>query len=105
MNEINLKGGARIGMTNASYPLATLKVNQDRLELKAALIGKLTFQAVDIISIEPYILIPFIGQGIKIKHNVASYKKQVIFWTFKNPKMLIKQIEATGFIGEKDEFV
>lgn len=105
MKELKLTGGARVGMFNASFPFATLKVNQDRLELKVSMIGKLIFQVSDIISIEPYTIIPLIGQGIKINHTVADYKQQVIFWTFKNPRALIRQIEATGFIGERDEFV
>lgn len=105
MNEIEIKGGARIGFSNSSFPLATLKVNKDRLELKVTFIGTLTFQATDIISIEPHIVIPFIGQGIKITHMVPNYKKKVIFWTFKNPQLVIRQIESTGFIGEKDFLV
>ncbi|GAB5552269.1 MAG: hypothetical protein Sapg2KO_18600 [Saprospiraceae bacterium] len=105
MNEIEIKGGARVGSTHCSFPLATLKVDKDRLILKVAFIGTLIFRATDIISIEPYIVIPLIGQGIKITHTVTNYKKRVIFWTFKNPQSVIRQIESTGFIGEKDFFV
>ena len=77
MNELQLTGGARIGMANATFPFATLKVNKDKLELNASIVGNLTFQASDIISIEPYTMIPILGQGIKINHKTSSalYKK------------------------------
>jgi len=81
MVEIKKTGGARIGMANATWPFATLKANKDRLELNATIIGTLVFKPNDIISIEPYGLIPFIGRGIRINHRVDKYKSKVIFWT------------------------
>src|SRR5690606_26784601 len=103
MNELQLTGGARIGMANASIPFATLKVNKDRLELNASIVGNLTFQAADIISIEPYTMIPIIGQGIKINHKVPTYKERVIFWTFKDPNFVVRQIQETGFLSNKNQ--
>ena len=100
MRELQLTGGARIGMANATIPFATLKVNKDRLELNASVIGNLTFHSTDIVSIEPYTLIPLIGQGIKINHNVSDYKERVIFWTLKNPSHVIQQIRETGFFKD-----
>ncbi|MFK7774169.1 MAG: hypothetical protein AB8F94_18605 [Saprospiraceae bacterium] len=97
MTKYELTGGARIGMANATWPLAKLKVNQDKLEINATIIGNLVFQPSDIISIEPYTQIPFLGQGIKINHKVEGYNSKVIFWTFKNPKTVIDEIKKTGF--------
>lgn len=102
MNEIKLTGGARIGMANATWPLATLKVNSEKLELNAGIIGNMSFQASDIISLEPYKSLPFIGKGIKINHKVASYNERVIFWTFQDPSSLIKQIQETGFLNQTE---
>lgn len=102
MNELQLTGGARIGMANATFPFATLKVNKDRLELNASIIGNLTFQSSDILSIEPYTMIPIIGQGIKINHRVSSYKEKVIFWTFKDPDTVVRQIQSTGFLSNQN---
>ena len=42
-------------------------------------------------------MIPIIGQGIKINHRNPKYKEKVIFWTFKNPNEVIRQIKQTGF--------
>lgn len=102
MNELLLTGGARIGMANVTFPFATLKVNKDRLELNASIVGNMTFQASDIISIEPYTMIPILGQGIKIKHKVANYKERVIFWTFKDPNSVVRQIQETGFLSNQN---
>ena len=99
MDEIKKTGGARIGMMNATWPFATLKVNENNLELNATILGKLVFTPQDIISIEPYGLIPVLGQGIKINHRVKSYNSKVIFWTMGNPRDLIKKIEGIGFLG------
>ncbi|BDD03976.1 hypothetical protein [Aureibacter tunicatorum] len=103
MIELQLTGGARIGMANATFPFATLKVNKDRLELNASIVGNLTFQSSDIISIEPYTMIPILGQGIKINHTVSNYKEQVIFWTFKNPKSVVQRIKETGFLSNENQ--
>ena len=101
MNELKLTGGARIGMAKASFPLATLKVNKDRLELNVFFVGNLTFQSSDIISIEPYT--PFLRQGIKINHKVANYKEQVIFSTSQNPELVVQQIKDTGFLNNENQ--
>jgi len=93
MTELKVTGGARIGFANASWTFATLKVSKNQLELNASIIGNLLFQPSDIISIIPYSKIPILGQGIKINHKVETYKKKVIFWTYKNPELVINQIK------------
>ena len=103
VNELKITGGARIGMANATWPFATLKVNKDKFELNASILGKLVFQPSNIKSIDPYTQIPIVGQGIKINHNVESYNQKVIFWTFKNPQTVINQIEQTGFLNNQQE--
>ena len=102
MNELRLTGGARIGMANATFPFATLKVNKEHLELNASILGNLSFQPSDVISIEPYTLIPILGQGIKINHKVPTYKERVIFWAFKDPIAIIKQIHDIGFLNNEN---
>lgn len=99
MNELKEIGGARIGMANATWPFANLTVNENRLTLNASIIGNLTFKPSDIISIEPYSVIPLLGQGIRIHHKVNNYKEKVVFWTFKSPQELINKIEQTGFLN------
>lgn len=96
--KFTLTGGARIGMANASFPLANLSVDREILKINASIVGSLMFQSKDIISIEPYMYIPLIGQGIKINHRVENYNSKVIFWTFKDPNFVIEEIKKTGFL-------
>jgi len=98
MNDLEIKGAARIGMMRVTYPFARLKVNKDQLELKTSISGDMSFQASDIVSIEPYTIMPIIGQGIKITHNKTSYEDKVIFYGFLSPKTLIEKIKLIGFL-------
>ena len=101
MNQINITGGARIGMFNARWPLANLIVTKELLELNAPLMN-LVFKTDDIVSIEPYTIassMPSFGQGIKINHRIPNYKEKIIFWT-QNPNELINQIKQTGFLDK-----
>lgn len=96
MTQISFTGGARIGMANATWPFASLKVSKDRLDLNATIVGNLVFRPEDVISIEPYS--GMMSSGLKINHRVTKYKDKVIFWTFKNPNEIIRQIRQTGFL-------
>lgn len=97
MNIFELTGGARIGRANATFPFATLKVTRDTLDINASIVGNLVFQPSNVYGIEPYGVIPLIGQGIKIIHNVSEYPEKVIFWTTKDPEEVLNCIAATGF--------
>jgi hypothetical protein len=96
-DQFKLTGGARIGRANATWPFATLTVTRDRLDLNVSLIGSYSFTADQIISIEPYGLIPLLGRGIKISHRVPNYKQKMIFWSWNDPKEVIRNINRTGF--------
>ncbi|PID28396.1 MAG: hypothetical protein CSB55_05355 [Candidatus Cloacimonadota bacterium] len=96
-DEISIRGGARTGLFNVTFPFAKLIISQNKLELNIFILGKFIFSSKDVISIEPYVLIPFLGQGIKINHSVKSYDSEIIFWTFNNPQELIEKINETGF--------
>lgn len=100
MKKFELTGGARIGMANATWPFATLKVNKEKLELNASIIGSLVFKPKDIFSIEIYKMIPLLGQGIKINHRISKYNQKVIFWTLRDPSTVIDQIRQTGFFDD-----
>lgn len=80
-------------MSNATWPFAKLSVSPGKLELNASVIGNLVFRPKDIISLEPYYSM---SQGIRIRHRVANYKTEVIFWSG-NAVEFIKQIHAMGF--------
>lgn len=44
MTQLNLTGGARIGMANATWPFASLKVTRERLDLNASIYKSLNIQ-------------------------------------------------------------
>lgn len=97
MEKLEITGGARIGLANATWPFATFKVSKDKLELNASIVGNLVFLPKDIISIEPYTKFTFIGKGIKINHRITNYDSEVIFWTLQDPLTVINQIRQLGF--------
>jgi len=95
MNDIEETGGAKIGLTHATWPFAKLTVNKNVLQLNASVIGNLYFRPSDIISIEPSSFLS--GSGIKINHKVEKYSSKVIFLT-SGGSDLISRIESTGFL-------
>lgn len=99
--EVKKTGGARVGMFNTTWPFATLKVNSCKLELSTGFMGDFVFRSEDVSSIEPYGLIPIIGQGIRINHHVKSYNQKIIFWYLGNPHSLIEEIKETTFLDTK----
>lgn len=98
MNEtFTLTVGALIGNNNATYPFTTLRVNKETLTLDASVVGYLVFEPKDIMSIEPYSLIPAVGKGIKISHRIPHYEPNVIFWTVNEPEPVIQWIRTSDF--------
>lgn len=95
--EIRKIGGARVGLFNVTWPFATLKVDLNTLELSTVFMGNYTFKSDDIISIKPYGVIPFMGRGIRINHQVKGYDPKIVFWTLGSPEKLIKKIHKTQF--------
>jgi len=102
MNELRFSGGARIGWSKVTSPLATLVVTSDTLELNAGMIGKVTLRAEEIESIEVHTFFPLISKGVKINHKVKQYNQRVIFWSTDRPETIIRQILESGFLSIED---
>lgn len=99
--EVKVTGGASVGMARATWPFATLKVTKKRLELNATIIGNLVFKPSDITSIE---VVDGLGaRSLKINHKVANYKNKVVFHASGDIRLLLKQIEQTGFLDNREE--
>ncbi len=99
---LSITGGARVGWINATWPLAKLIVQKNKIDLNAKLIGKYSFTQEQIISIKKHTTIPILGWGIQIVHNVSEYPKKIIFWSFRNPESIITKIRETGFLPSAD---
>jgi len=97
---VKATGGGRVGWANATWPLATLKVDSRVLTLRVWPFGTYTFNRDEIISLENHGC--FVSPGIKITHNVSEYPLNIIFWHFGNSEKLIQKILRTGFIPAAD---
>lgn len=97
----HMRGGARIGFVNYTWPLATLECDASQLCVATTMFGlfetgrhRLTRDQV--VSIEPYGVIPVIGDGIRIRHTAPDVPEKIIFWC--NPDSTLKAIASAGFI-------
>ncbi|MEP4546967.1 MAG: hypothetical protein ABJ000_12370 [Saccharospirillum sp.] len=97
-SEKKWRGGARIDLMNATWPFAKLKVTKTELDLRVTFFGKYVFKPEDVERVEAYGLIPFVGKGVRIHHNVAGYPKKIIFWYLCfSPKEIVHTIKSLGF--------
>ncbi|MGM0934620.1 MAG: hypothetical protein ACQEWD_14370 [Bacteroidota bacterium] len=92
-SNIKYIGGSRIGSRNLTFPFASLNISKEKLELKNTGFQNLIFYPEDILNIEEVYYFPFIAQGIKIKHNNPGYAKNIIFWSYNDPKKIIQTIQ------------
>jgi len=99
--EFELTGGATYGLMNATWPFATLRVNKNELELNISLLGNLHFRPEDMVSITTSGM-SFFSSGIRIIHKVKGYYSTVIFNSFTNADSILRQIQQTGFLDNKE---
>jgi hypothetical protein len=91
-------GGARLDSKNATWPFARLELTAEKLVLQVAFFGNFTFSPSQVTKVEPYGLIPFIGKGVRIHHQIASYPEKIVFWYLcANPQPLVDKIRSSGF--------
>ena len=98
MNELKVRGGARVGWLNATWPFATLTATSRQLSLAAAFSGTFDFAPGEVAALEVHGSIPLLGTGLRIVHTRPDYPPNLIFWCFGNPRKLIERIEALGFM-------
>lgn len=105
----HVRGGARIGFVNYTWPLATLDCDASQLCVATTMFGlfetgrhRLTCDQV--VSIEPYGIIPVLGDGIRIRHTAPDVPEKIIFWC--DPDSTLRAIASAGFIpaGKASEF-
>jgi len=94
---MKLRGGARVGWTNASWPLAKLSASPEKLTISICILGTYSFAPDQVLAIERYVKIPFLGWGVQIHHCVADYPQRVIFWCLGNPNTILQGIRDAGF--------
>jgi len=93
-----MTGGARVGWTSASWPLAKISANPDELAISIRLLGNYSFKPEEVATIEKYVRIPVLAQGIRICHCKPDYPQRVIFWCTGDPDKTIQRIRDSGFL-------
>jgi len=97
MDNFEETGGVRIGNFKATWPFATLKVSEFKLELNASIKGNFVFKRSDIVSITPHNSI--LGSSIRITHRVEKYNKDIFFTFLGNAEERLAEIAQTGFLN------
>lgn len=97
MNTFEETGGVRIGGFKATWPFATLKVSEFKLELNASIRGNFVLKRSDIITITPHTSI--LGGSITITHRVEKYNKDISFTFLGNAEERMAEISQTGFLN------
>ena len=97
MGEISIRGGARIGIVNATWPFAKLLVSPMRLSLTCVL-DTYDFLPSNVVSLERYGALPLFYSGVRIAHARPDYPSKIIFWCPGNPEVLISGIREAGFL-------
>jgi hypothetical protein len=90
-------GGARVGWTNATWPLAKLTATSNSLRVAIRILGDYSFTPDTVVSITRYTMIPVLGWGIQIQHSVPEYPARFIFWCLGSPDTLLAGIRDAGF--------
>ncbi|MFT4176492.1 MAG: hypothetical protein QM627_07530 [Luteolibacter sp.] len=96
----SVRGGARIGWVNYSWPLASLDVDASRLTISTTFLGlfetgNYSFRSDQITRIQKFRWLPVFGEGIRIRHTVTGYPKKILFWC--RSSAVLPGIAATGF--------
>ena len=91
-------GGARIGWMNVTWPFAELWTAPERLTITAQFLGKYAFTPEQVCAVEPYVMVPILGWGIRVQHCVPDYPQRIIFWSLVSPNRVLRGIRASGFI-------
>jgi hypothetical protein len=99
MNNIVCAGAAKIGFTKVGYPLVTLKVSKDQLEIDAPFYGNVVFLPKDIVSIE---LIPALfRKSIKITHIHKDMPSILIYWSLEeSSESIVRKIKEIGLMEQ-----
>src|SRR5689334_17324675 len=95
----NWRGGARVGMWNATWPFASLDVSRSALVLSVWLLGKFTLSPQQVVAVEPWRSLPLIGNGVRIRHSIARYPETLIFWCFVDPEEVTRKLRELGYPG------
>lgn len=99
MNNTVFAGAARIGFAKVGYPLVTLKVTKDQLEIDAPFYGNVVFLPKDIVSIE--LISGIFRKHIKITHIHKGMPSMLIYWSLEeSSESIVRKINEIGLMEQ-----
>jgi hypothetical protein len=98
LQPFTITGGARVGWTNATWPLATLSSGPDKLTLSVKILGTYDFAPDEVSAVEKLVWFPVLASGIQIYHCKADCPQRIIFWCLGSPESVLRGIRDSGFI-------
>jgi len=87
-------GGIRYGSMNASWPLASIILTDESIQINILGIKSILFAKADILNLQKCKGI--FSTGLKIEHKINNYPSFIVFWTF-NINKLIEQLGTHGY--------
>ncbi len=89
-------GGARIGLTNGSWPFGRLRLRAGQLEISNGL-RRVCFGPEDVVMVRSYRRFPVLTPGVQVVHRREDVPLMVIFWGFSGTDELVEAIGRGGF--------
>ena len=96
LHDVSFRGGSRVGWVNASFPLARLVANRQKLTLSS--LGNYEFTPQQVVSFGTYGSIPFLANGLAIEHNRLDYPARMVFWCMGSRDRVLQEIRRVGFV-------
>jgi hypothetical protein len=93
MSAFSQRGGARLGLFNASWPFATLSASHDELRL-SCLGSDYVFYRSNTRRLRRHR--GLFSVGLRIEHLVPTYPDFIVFWVF-DFKRLKARLESLGY--------
>ncbi len=93
--DVSFRGGSRVGWVNASFPLARLVANREKLTLSS--LGSYEFTPQQVVSFGTYGSFPLLANGLAIEHNRLDYPARVVFWCMGSRERVLEEIRRIGF--------
>jgi hypothetical protein len=95
--EFTVRGGAQLGLINASWPFGVLSVSPRSLTISSPFSRSYVFEPEQVVALEPCGWIPILQRGVRIIHSNPRYPSRIVFVGFQSPERLIERMRRAGF--------
>jgi len=81
----------------AMWGFATLNASPSELTIRAMLRGTMRFRSSNVVRIDPFIGIPLVYWGIRVRHLKKDYPRDIRFTSLTHPRKLLQGLLDSGF--------